>query len=233
MLYYSPPGLEIVRSSSGSQVHRGREALARLVFTEASSRLPADWQAAVETIIGAEDASSGILRTAGDRRCDLIVVGARGLGRFERLLLGSVSRAVAHTAEVPVLVARDTGRSAESPDFRVLLAFEGEASGKQLAAALERFTWPAGTLPVSIHVVESVFAGKIPDWLEAQARAPEAEALVKLWVQDHDAQLAESAGRSTPFARRCPRPCAAVSTMCAKGWPSTRSSTWPGSSEPI
>ncbi len=48
-------------------------------------------------VVGLLDAAEG----AG-----LLVVGTRGLGGFKRLLLGSVSRAVIHYAETPVLVAR-------------------------------------------------------------------------------------------------------------------------------
>ena len=39
-------------------------------------------------------------------RAGLLVVGTRGLGGFKRIILGSVSRAVIHYAEVPVLVVR-------------------------------------------------------------------------------------------------------------------------------
>ena len=170
VLYYSPPGLELVQTVAGATVLRGREALAQSVFAEAKARLPVNWSPAVQTVIGASDPSEGILHAARDRKSDLIVVGARGMGRLERLLLGSVSRAVVHAAEVPVLVVRDAEKAAASSDFRILVAFEGETSGRQLAAVLGRFTWPAGTSAVSLHVVESVFGGKIPEWLDAQAR---------------------------------------------------------------
>jgi len=47
-----------------------------------------------------------IVESAESAAADLIVVGARGLGGFERLLLGSVSHAVAKAAKCSVLVAR-------------------------------------------------------------------------------------------------------------------------------
>jgi nucleotide-binding universal stress UspA family protein len=47
-----------------------------------------------------------IVRAAAEADIDLVVVGARGLGRFKRLLLGSVSERVLHRAYCPVLVVK-------------------------------------------------------------------------------------------------------------------------------
>lgn len=47
-----------------------------------------------------------IISTAFDEKVDLIVLGSRGLGGFERLLLGSVSTGVLHHAHCPVLTVR-------------------------------------------------------------------------------------------------------------------------------
>lgn len=47
-----------------------------------------------------------IVRYAVEEQYDLIVMGSRGLGRFERLLLGSVSNYVGNHASCPVLIVR-------------------------------------------------------------------------------------------------------------------------------
>jgi nucleotide-binding universal stress UspA family protein len=52
--------------------------------------------------IAAGGARSGLLDAS--RRADLIVVGARGIGGFRGMLLGSISHAVARHAECPVVV---------------------------------------------------------------------------------------------------------------------------------
>lgn len=50
--------------------------------------------------------AEAIIRVAQVRNCDLIVMGSRGLGTFQELLLGSVSDQVVRRAPCPVLVVR-------------------------------------------------------------------------------------------------------------------------------
>jgi len=49
-------------------------------------------------------AAEAILRYAQAEGCDLIVMGSRGLGMVQGLLLGSVSYRVLHHAQIPVLI---------------------------------------------------------------------------------------------------------------------------------
>jgi nucleotide-binding universal stress UspA family protein len=50
--------------------------------------------------------ANAILKAAKDHRCDLIVLGARGLSDLQGLLLGSISHKVIQHTECPVLVVR-------------------------------------------------------------------------------------------------------------------------------
>lgn len=59
---------------------------------------------AVSTIAIEEHPAHALTKLAGS--AGLLVVGTRGLGGFERLILGSVSRAIVHHATCPALVVR-------------------------------------------------------------------------------------------------------------------------------
>lgn len=63
-----------------------------------------DVEVAYEAVEG--DPVDTILELARARDVDLIVVGSRGLGAVRGLVLGSVSNAILHQADRPVLVAK-------------------------------------------------------------------------------------------------------------------------------
>lgn len=52
------------------------------------------------------DVAPTIARYAKEHRCDLIVMGTRGLGPIKNLVLGSTAMKVLHVAEVPVTLVR-------------------------------------------------------------------------------------------------------------------------------
>jgi nucleotide-binding universal stress UspA family protein len=54
-------------------------------------------------------AADEIVEAAGRPDVDLVVVGARGLGALERVLLGSVSEGVLRHADRPVLIVKTGG----------------------------------------------------------------------------------------------------------------------------
>ncbi|PLX43557.1 MAG: universal stress protein [Deltaproteobacteria bacterium] len=61
-------------------------------------------QAVFETIILEGDPAKAIVKCAEVERCDLVVMGGRGLGDLAGLVLGSVTHKVLHSSKVPVLI---------------------------------------------------------------------------------------------------------------------------------
>ena len=59
-----------------------------------------------EATLAHGDMTTMILDTATTQQCDVIILGSRGLTGFKRLMLGSISNAVAATAPVPVLIVK-------------------------------------------------------------------------------------------------------------------------------
>ena len=62
----------------------------------------------VETFARRGDAADAIVDVAEEQRCDLIVVGNKGMTGAKRFLLGSVPNKVSHHAPCSVLIVRTT-----------------------------------------------------------------------------------------------------------------------------
>ncbi len=60
----------------------------------------------VESDIGSGDPATAIVKYAAKNQIDLIVIGSRGLGQVESMLLGSVSRKVSNTTKANCLIIK-------------------------------------------------------------------------------------------------------------------------------
>lgn len=129
------------------------EQTAKGVVDQARARLARPGLEVIGEVIRGRPATA-IVDAAKAFQADVIIVGSRGHGTIESMLLGSVSAEVVDRAAVPVLVAR--GHVME----RVVLAWDG-STGALAAADLLR-TWP---IFASSHVrVVSVADVEIPWW---------------------------------------------------------------------
>lgn len=213
-LYYSPRDLE-QRVPQASRSIIGGAAAA--VFDDGRGALPADVAARAEFIQSDVAAAMGILAAAATWQADMVVVGARGHGGgIQGLLLGSVSRAVVHGSDRPVLVVRTA-----VPADRGLkvLACHHPASAASVAKTLGRLQWPSGTEGVAIGVAESLLAGPLPGWLEKRVRDPETAAVAQAWQREHDDEVAALGGALDAFIATLPPPFRSAKPIVAQGNP--------------
>ncbi len=213
--YHSPA--EPPRKTSADIRDRANKALADAVFEKAREHLPEPFRAKAETIVGVQRPDRGLVVAAQQWRADLIVVGARGLGPVQRLLLGSVSQAVSHQAAVPVLVVRHgTGRQASS--LKMLLGYDHVNAAVQ-ADVLSEFTWPAESSGRVLAVVESMIAGKLPSWLEQKARDADCEAMAQAWIREREEEIETERRRLVAYQQQLPEPFKKLPPLVAEGNP--------------
>jgi nucleotide-binding universal stress UspA family protein len=219
-LYCSPPNIRRASITTNQEVlSRARQGLVDAVFQEARLRMPEALRAGVLSITNTDDPRHGIVDAAEKWGAELIVVGARGLGTLERLLLGSVSRAVVHISKIPVWVGRSPAVPKEHVGVNVLLACENPELGCRPAEILQALTWPEGSTCRTLTVVPSMFAGKVPEWLQQQARSPDVEAMVQAWAREHDEELRSMRANMAEFCGKLPAVCRHCEPEVAEGEP--------------
>jgi nucleotide-binding universal stress UspA family protein len=92
-------------------------------------------------------AAPALLEAAAD--ADLLVVGARGLGGFRDLLLGSVSQQCLHHAKIPVAVVHGAVVDRPNGDERIVVGVDGSAASRQaLDWALDEARFRRATVEV-------------------------------------------------------------------------------------
>jgi nucleotide-binding universal stress UspA family protein len=152
-------------------------ASARETLDQSRSRLTGPGLT-IETAVLHGRPASVVVAEAQAARSDLIIVGSRGHGSIERMLLGSVSAEVVDHAPAPVLVAR-----ARAVD-RIVFGWDGSASAELAATTLR---WPIfAEMPIR---VVSVAAGAVPWWTGLPA--PGAMELMPLYLESADASRHE------------------------------------------
>lgn len=171
---YFLTGPEVVLGDTTALEHeiaaRGRELLERVAALVPPAAGPVTRRLAVGT------PAATILEAADRDRSDLVVLGARGLGRFKEMVVGSVSHRVLHHSPCPVWIVHGPVPSLA----RVLLPLGGEEDAEPALRFFGKRPFPDS---VELHVL-SVVPLSDPLWpLEAVKR----EALVQ--------QQIEAAGR--------------------------------------
>ena len=91
------PGLMEVYEKMERDRHDVLNSAGEHLINQAKRSVEAKGVDNVETDIGSGDPASAIVDYAAKNKADLIVMGSRGLGQVEGLLLGSVSRKVSNT----------------------------------------------------------------------------------------------------------------------------------------
>jgi nucleotide-binding universal stress UspA family protein len=127
---------------------RGARA-AREMAERAASRFAADAVPA-SVAVRSGPVTEEIQDAALEGAHDLIVIGSRGLGAIAGSVMGSVARALARHASVPVLVVRERrGRPR-----RVLVAVDGSDDARAAIELLARVPLPADAEITLLHVLE-------------------------------------------------------------------------------
>ncbi|HEX5825014.1 MAG TPA: universal stress protein [Candidatus Limnocylindrales bacterium] len=175
-LYGGPwPALAVVDTD---RIEADIRAAAQKTVREAYDRLARPGLKVTEVVLRGRPATA-IVDQARRMQADLVVVGSRGHGTIESMVLGSVSAEVVDHAPAPVLVVR--GPRLE----RIVLAWDGSSGATRAADLLRRWPIFAGA---QVRVV-SVADIRVPWWTGfPEAGSPE---MMPMYVEAVDASRSQ------------------------------------------
>ncbi len=227
-LFFATPAMTFDDERLDAAVEeRARSALSRAVLDAALERLPAAWQGRVLQKEVAGPPSAALLNGVREQGAELVVLGFRGTsGYMEQFMLGSVSRAVVHSAKVSVLVVKGTSVvDAQSTSLmgvnrpRVLAAYDGPPAAEPMAKLLGQFTWPEQAHGWVMTVVRPMFLADLPDWVISHPRDPDVAAMAAAWETEHQQNLAAARDELDRFRKTLPTPFAHGEAIVAEGSP--------------
>ena len=157
VLYFATPHFKLAAGSAvEDEVHAmASKALADSVFAKGLEQLPDELRPLATQVVGEDRPVEGILAAAAEAKADLIVMGAHGDSKKLHLFLGGTARSVSHRAQIPVLVARESERSAAGP-LKVLVACGDDRNWLAATDALCGVCWPDDTSGNLLHVVDTM-----------------------------------------------------------------------------
>jgi nucleotide-binding universal stress UspA family protein len=228
MLLFATPALSVEGELDPDVEQRARTVLSRTVLEAALERLPEPWrqQARQKEVTG--HPGTALLHAVKQFGADLIVVGFRGTSSlWEQFILGSVSRAVVHSASVPVLVVKyqppapapTAPLSTDADSCRVLVAYDGPPAAEPMETALSRFTWPEYAEGWVTTVVRPMFPYELPDWITNQPRDPDVAAMAAAWQHEHQQNLQSAQRELEQFRDKLPPIFAKQAVIVIEGRP--------------
>lgn len=136
-------------SRTMSQLRESVVTQARHAAEKAAKVLRPRWPE-VKTLVTEGDPRVEIVRAAEDLRADMLALGARGVGRLKRLLVGSTSLAAARYAPCPVAIVRGRAR----PVRRALVAVDGSEGSRAALRFLSLFDLVREARVSLVHVLQ-------------------------------------------------------------------------------
>jgi len=130
-------------------VPSGSETEAHDVISKCRWRLAQRGVPATTLLVRHDSPAEIIDSVALERASELIVIGSRGLGTLAGAVLGSMARALARSAPVPVLVVR----SRREAPRHVLLAVDDSTDGRAAVDELARLPMPSAARVTLIHIL--------------------------------------------------------------------------------
>jgi nucleotide-binding universal stress UspA family protein len=103
---------------------------------------------------------------AAAERADLLVVGARGLGGFQGLLLGSVSQQCLHHARCPIAVVHGRVSTSQGAPERIVVGIDGSVDAQRA------LVWALAEARLRGAVLDVVLAWRYPSWSPPPHGAP-------------------------------------------------------------
>jgi nucleotide-binding universal stress UspA family protein len=207
---------------------RARAALSRAVLEAALERLPPAWKEKAQQRQLSGSASTALLEAIDAEKADMIAVGFRGTGGIvESFVLGSVSRAIVHTAKVPALVVKSVAESDkpanQSPGpltrhMHVLAAVEDPAAAYRGVEFMKQFTWPEETRGWVMTVIKPMMLHNLPDWVHIK-RDPDIAAMADAWQSEHKQSLQKAREELDKFRAALPECFTKEEIVIAEGRP--------------